>query len=67
MLILIFFVLNANCRQSFSLRNKYIQKPVLQGYGSLSKNTGKLKTKVTTGHYKKTSNGVRRVQSYARS
>lgn len=43
----------------------YIQ-PV-QGYGEISKKTGRVRTKVVSGHWRHTSNGYKYIKPYARS
>ncbi|MFA6990482.1 MAG: hypothetical protein WC192_00305 [Candidatus Babeliales bacterium] len=43
----------------------YIQP--IQGYGEISKTTGRVRTKVVSGHWRHTSNGYKYIKPYARS
>jgi len=52
------------CKTSF--KKSYTKKFSYAGYGKTSKNTGKVKMKITNGHYKP-SKGYKYVNSYARS
>lgn len=45
----------------------YTKKSMYSGYGKPSKVNGKIKTKSTSGHFKKTSKGHTYVFSYSRS
>lgn len=45
----------------------YTPKPAYSGLGKPSKKTGRIKIKSTSGHYKRTSKGYTRVNTYARS
>ena len=45
----------------------YTKKAAYEGYGQVSKTTGGPKTKIVSGHVKKTSNGYTYVNPYARS
>ncbi len=47
-------------------KKSYQQKSIYQGYGKVSKVTGKIKTKSVKGHFKP-SNGYKYVNSYSKS
>jgi hypothetical protein len=50
-----------------TIKKPYVKKAPYAGYGKPSKVNGQPKTKITSGHVKKTSKGYTYVNPYARS
>jgi len=50
----------------FSTNQLFSKKAMYEGFGKVSKSTGKIKVKSTKGHFKP-SNGYKYVNSYSRS
>lgn len=63
--------LNAAPKKSYSTKTTtkktYVKKAPYAGYGKPSKVNGQSKTKISSGHVKKTSKGYTYVNPYARS
>lgn len=56
-----------SCSTKSYAKKSYSKKAAYAGYGKLSKVNGLPKTKITSGHMKKTSKGYTYVNPYARS
>lgn len=52
-------------RYTNSTSYDYVQP--IQGYGEISKKTGRVRTNVVSGHWRRTSNGYKYIKPYARS
>jgi hypothetical protein len=65
--ILFNFFVATLCFVSFGELHAYTKKAPYEGYGKISKKTGKPKTKIVKGHVKKTKNGYTQVNPYAKS
>ena len=52
---------------SYTNTASYSYAQPIQGYGEISKKTGRVRTNVVSGHWRHTSNGYKYIKPYARS